>query len=531
MRPLHRSPFTLATFIPVILAKHSETVQKPDHDDINNPLPESHKTACWGHEKKSCGTKYTDTTVCALTERTKHWVKDYPQDRKLEGVYEKWDEYVDFGYVKKKRTQLTNVTNGLQCVHHLRMCRGNDMYMEFGTMGNGGVYRTDVVKKIATICRHEDDAECDKKKILNKQFISDNSDHIGALQSWGSEMKDLTSIRIKPGKKPKCDRTIKKDVIFIKIDAGINMYHHFCDFVNLYLTQHLVGEFTQDVQIVIWQTQGRYWSYFMDMMKVFSKHPTIHLTEFSDKKICFKGKVTFPHLSRQRYGLFYNTPLVPHCQGSGLFRAFSEHVKHRFNFPLALPENGKCKVTFLSRGTWKPDGGAYGRLVSNEDEMLNYAKRFFPRCKFTKVQFTREVPFLSQMKIISESTLFVGMHGAGLTHLLFLPDTSKVIELYNCEDRGCYRDLAYLRGIPYYTWTDSFNDSEIPPKKMGPQLNPQYVPPKITVTDYKKHAKYPENQKFWNFEFDLDQWVELLKLAIPEHYKDPRANKVEKNEL
>lgn len=27
---------------------------------------------------------------------------------------------------------------------------------------------------------------------------------------------------------------------------------------------------------------------------------------------------------------------------------------------------------------------------------------------------------------------------------------------YNCEDAGCYQDLARLRGIKYITWRDEF---------------------------------------------------------------------------
>lgn len=32
------------------------------------------------------------------------------------------------------------------------------------------------------------------------------------------------------------------------------MYHHFCDFFNLYVSQHLNGSFSKDIQIVIWDT-------------------------------------------------------------------------------------------------------------------------------------------------------------------------------------------------------------------------------------------------------------------------------------
>lgn len=67
------------------------------------------------------------------------------------------------------------------------------------------------------------------------------------------------------------------------------------------------------------------------------------------------------------------------------------------------------------------------------------------------------------------------MHGAGLTHLLFLPDWAAVYEVwvrlvwptlemwlnvsytcrYNCGDDSCYSDLARLRGVKYFTWPQS----------------------------------------------------------------------------
>lgn len=51
-----------------------------------------------------------------------------------------------------------------------------------------------------------------------------------------------------------CDEIVVKPTIFIKLDAVVNMYHHFCDFFNLYASQHINGSFSDDVQIVIWDT-------------------------------------------------------------------------------------------------------------------------------------------------------------------------------------------------------------------------------------------------------------------------------------
>lgn len=39
---------------------------------------------------------------------------------------------------------------------------------------------------------------------------------------------------------------------------GVNMYHHFCDFLNLYITQHVNNSFSTDVYIVMWDTVSKH---------------------------------------------------------------------------------------------------------------------------------------------------------------------------------------------------------------------------------------------------------------------------------
>ena len=41
----------------------------------------------------------------------------------------------------------------------------------------------------------------------------------------------------------------------------------------------------------------------------------------------------------------------------------------------------------------------------------------------------RELPFEEQLEITHNSDVFIGMHGAGLTHFLFLPDWAVAFEL------------------------------------------------------------------------------------------------------
>lgn len=62
------------------------------------------------------------------------------------------------------------------------------------------------------------------------------------------------------------------------------------------------------------------------------------------------------------------------------------------------------------------------------------------------------IKFSAQLEITRNTDIFIGMHGAGLTHLLFLPKWASLFELYHCEDPACYTDLARLRGVHYVTW-------------------------------------------------------------------------------
>lgn len=40
----------------------------------------------------------------------------------------------------------------------------------------------------------------------------------------------------------------------VLLSSGVNMYHHFCDFVNLYISQHINNSFSSDINIVMWDT-------------------------------------------------------------------------------------------------------------------------------------------------------------------------------------------------------------------------------------------------------------------------------------
>lgn len=201
------------------------------------------------------------------------------------------------------------------------------------------------------------------------------------------------------------------------------MYHHFCDFFNLYASLHLNATqkdaFTTDVNILIWETYT-YRSAFEDIFEAFTDHPVWDLKTFRGDTVCFKN-VVFPLLPRMIFGLYYNTPIIYGCEGSGLFHAFSNHVLHRLKIPFHEREDKRIKILLLSRDT------KYRRIL-NENELLKAIEAnsdYFVQ----RVVYDRNIPFKEQLEITRNSDILIGIHGAGLTHSLFLPDWGAVFEL------------------------------------------------------------------------------------------------------
>lgn len=109
------------------------------------------------------------------------------------------------------------------------------------------------------------------------------------------------------------------------------------------------------------------------------------------------------------------------CEKSGLFHAFSKHILHRLNIPMYERKNKKIRISFLSRDT-------KFRRVLNENELID-ALKANENYDVQKLVYNRNMSFKKQLELTRNTDVLIGMHGAGLTHLLFLPDWAAVFEL------------------------------------------------------------------------------------------------------
>ncbi|XP_043978681.1 EGF domain-specific O-linked N-acetylglucosamine transferase isoform X3 [Gambusia affinis] len=361
----------------------------PFKDALQNP------SLCWGYEKNCDAEKRFSYPVC--TKVNSGWA------RSLDAAQELFWKQADFGYVKERLSELKTLCkagepgdSSLKCSSYARFCRATNLYLDLRNPRRSHErYDEDFIRtgEIGGRCK------------LNKQALAAEGDHKSPLQSWYAELQTYSELNFRPVEEGHCDIIIEKPTVFMKLDAGVNMYHHFCDFVNLYISQHINNSFSSDINIVMWDTS--YYGYgdlFSETWQAFTDYDIIHLKTYDSNRVCFKDSF-FSLLPRMRYGLFYNTPLVTNCHTEGMFRAFSQHVLHRLNIPQNGPKEGRVRVTLLARST------EY-RRIRNQVELVS-ALKTVPLLEVSVVDYKYK---------------------------------------YNCQDESCYRDLARLRGIRYVTW-------------------------------------------------------------------------------
>lgn len=221
----------------------------------------------------------------------------------------------DFGYIRDRLTELrpycnpqTSNDSSLECVDHLRMCRARNIVMDFKDLGSSTAsdrYREDTFKP----------GQLGGKCKLDSDMLKRNGDHKSPLQSWYSELQYFTQMDENPLDETSkhCDIVVNEPTFIIKLDAGVNMYHHFCDFINLYASQHANNSFSQNVNIVLWDTSAHeYWSYFSDMWKVFSNKKPVHLKTYDKKRV--------------KFGFFFSIFIELKLVGREFFRIISQKI-------------------------------------------------------------------------------------------------------------------------------------------------------------------------------------------------------------
>ena len=103
------------------------------------------------------------------------------------------------------------------------------------------------------------------------------------------------------------------------------------------------------------------------------------------------------------------------------------------------------------------------RKIANEDELIrSIAARHQGNCTVRGVQLDL-LSFTDQLRVIGQADVLIGMHGAGLSHVLFMPNHGALIELEpkNAKENTHFADMALWRGLLYRRWRNGNSSFEV----------------------------------------------------------------------
>ncbi|KAK4116120.1 glycosyltransferase family 61 protein [Canariomyces notabilis] len=106
--------------------------------------------------------------------------------------------------------------------------------------------------------------------------------------------------------------------------------------------------------------------------------------------------------------------------------------------------NAIINITFIDRTGSR-------RLLEHEALLAAVAARH-PRVRVKSVDFST-IPFAEQLQLVRETDLLLGVHGAGLTHTMFMRDgRGAVVEIRPAtNDYRGFRNLAFMKDLRYLT--------------------------------------------------------------------------------
>ena len=130
----------------------------------------------------------------------------------------------------------------------------------------------------------------------------------------------------------------------------------------------------------------------------------------------------------------------------GAFQRFTGAVARHFGLPPRPTNQAVFRVLVIERRR---------RRITNIDECVEALRRDLEARGRTRHFLVEQVDletldYAGQLRLVRDTTIFVGLHGAGLTHLMFLPAEAIVVEI-KPGDFGSYlfRNLAKLCGKLY----------------------------------------------------------------------------------
>jgi len=245
-------------------------------------------------------------------------------------------------------------------------------------------------------------------------------------------------------------------LLFVTREKGehVNMYHTLSDWLMTFQTIQMLSLDISSIQIIFLDDHvdgplDTFWT------TVFSPNfKTLRWKDLEGAKMV-KNAIWVPP-GYSNIMLSEVTKRAAPCDSEiHIFNNFADFVLSQYN--LGHIEGKRISVVFSSRRPYAMKGIDHkfvGRQLDNEDDVIARMKTV-SAVAVARVDFAQHT-IQEQIKLIAEADVLVGMHGAGLSHVAFLPSWGGLLELFpKTQGRWfCFRHIAIWRGLHYDEWTN-----------------------------------------------------------------------------
>ncbi|XP_056688509.1 xylan glycosyltransferase MUCI21-like [Spinacia oleracea] len=295
---------------------------------------------------------------------------------------------------------------------------------------------------------------------------------IHKIRPYPRKWENLTMLKVKEitlisgPRSPKCD--IIHNTTALVFSAGGytgNFFHDFNDgFLPLFITIRSMSLSNQDVVLVIEKSRDWWVSKYSDLLGAFSNYPILNLDN-ENITHCF----TSATLGLISHGFMTIKPkLMPKPTTLLDFHFFLNKAYSKAQQSNSLREVDRPKLVLFSRS------GGVGRVILNEVEIKNMAENI----GFNVIIFepNHRTSMSEAHGLINDSHVAVGVHGAALTHFLFLRPGSIFIQVIPIGvdevAEMCFGGPAKEMGLTYLEYKIRIEESSLIKKynKLDPIL-------------------------------------------------------------
>lgn len=243
--------------------------------------------------------------------------------------------------------------------------------------------------------------------------------------------------------------------ILVKREGEGNLWHSLVELFSMFLSMDVLqmsprpGDgrpfFTEadiaNTQVVFLDDRAE--GPYIDLWSVFAKKPMRRFRELRPEETTFENVIV--PLAGGGNPLWEHSWVIHPCEDSPLIRTFARRVLDHYGIEDHQPrrEDKQIVLTYIDRSKT--------RILLNHTELFDAVQAKYPHVRVQSVDFAN-ISFAQQLETVQRTDILVGVHGAGMTHEMFLTPGSALVEILppRLNYKG-YRNVADLVGLSYYS--------------------------------------------------------------------------------